>query len=237
MLDVRSLREQVYEYLRSEMQERRIIPGSLIRLNEISERLGISKTPLRDAVIQLECEGLVTILPRRGVLVNRLTLQEIKNFLEVVGALESATIHAVFFKIEQPHLNEMERLNKEMRKVIESDRFTSFDSHYYGLNIAFHDVFLSLSDNDYMRKIIIPIKRRLYDFPRLGYIREWESINCDEHEQFIQYIKAGDRKSAVTLWRDSHWSFKAHESYIRNFYSQGDKHIQDELERFSSGGR
>ncbi len=237
ILDIRPLREQVYEYLRSEMQARRIIPGSLIRLNEISERLGISKTPLRDAVIQLECEGLVTILPRRGVLVNRLTLDEIKKSLEIVGALESAAIHSVFFKIEQPHLNEMERLNKEMRKVIQSKRFTSFDPGYYELNIAFHNVFLDLSNNDYFQKIITPIKRRLYDFPRFSYIREWEAINCNEHEQLIEYIKQGDQHNAVILWKDSHWSFKAHESYIRDFYSQGDKHIQDELKRFSDRGR
>lgn len=237
MLDIRPLREQLYEYLRSEMQAGNIIPGSLIRLNEISERLGISKTPLRDAVIQLECDGLVTILPRRGVLVNRLTLDEIKKTLEIVGALESAAIHSVFFKIEQPHLNEMERLNKEMRKLIQSDRFTSFDPQYYELNIAFHNVFLNLSDNDYFQKIITPIKKRLYDFPRFRYIREWESINCDEHDRFIEYIKRGDRKNAVILWRDSHWSFEAHERFIREFYSQGDKHIQDELERFSARGR
>lgn len=219
------------------MQARRIIPGSLIRLNEISERLGISKTPLRDAVIQLECDGLVTILPRRGVLVNRLTLDEIKNSLEIVGALESAALNSVFLKIEQHHLKEMTRLNKEMRKTIQSGRFTSFDPQYYNLNIAFHNVFLDLSENDYYKKMITPIKRRLYDFPRFTYIREWEAINCAEHDQLIQCIKNGRREKAVMLWRDSHWSFQAHERYIREFYSQGDKHIQDELERFSSQGR
>ena len=64
--ELRSLREQVYQYLRTEMFNGRIIPGEYIRLNEMSERLGISKTPLRDAIIQLECERFVTILPRRG---------------------------------------------------------------------------------------------------------------------------------------------------------------------------
>ncbi len=74
LLDVRSLREQVYEYIRGEIQNGRLIPGALIKVNEISERLGVSKTPLRDAIIQLECEGFVTILPRRGVVVNKLKI-------------------------------------------------------------------------------------------------------------------------------------------------------------------
>ena len=115
MLDMRSLREQVYEYLRGQMQKGLIRPGSLIKLNEISQRLGISKTPLRDAIIQLECEGFVTILARRGVVVNGLTLDEIKSVLEIVGALESAVLGSVFHRILPAHLKEMERLNGRMR--------------------------------------------------------------------------------------------------------------------------
>ncbi len=91
-LDIRSLREQVYEYFRSEIQIGRLIPGSFINLTEISERLGISKTPLRDALIKLECDGFVTILPRRGIVVNKLTLDEIKNTVEIIGALYRSLI-------------------------------------------------------------------------------------------------------------------------------------------------
>jgi hypothetical protein len=76
----------------------------------------------------------------------------------------------------------------------------------------------------------MPIKQRLYDFPRPSYIREWELINCDEHDQLIQYIKSGERQKAVRLWQDSHWSFKAHERYIREFYFQGSKQIEYQLE-------
>jgi DNA-binding GntR family transcriptional regulator len=87
--ELRSLREQVYQYLRAEMQNGRITPGKYLRLNRMSEQLGISKTPLRDAIIRLECEGFVTILPRRGVLMNRMTLQDVKDAYEIVGALEA----------------------------------------------------------------------------------------------------------------------------------------------------
>ena len=92
LLDVRSLRQQIYEYLQKEIQAGRLVPGSFIKLNEISEHLGVSKTPLRDAIIQMECEGFVSILPRRGVLLKRLTLEEIKDILEILGALESAAL-------------------------------------------------------------------------------------------------------------------------------------------------
>ncbi len=77
MLNTKSLREQVYEYLRDEIHNRKLLPGATININEISQQLGISKTPLRDAIIQLEIEGFVTILPRRGVTVKKLTLREV----------------------------------------------------------------------------------------------------------------------------------------------------------------
>lgn len=66
MIYVKSLREQVYEFLRKELTEGKLIPGSSVNLTEISEQLGISKTPLRDALIQLEAEGFVTIAPGAG---------------------------------------------------------------------------------------------------------------------------------------------------------------------------
>ncbi|RTZ98924.1 MAG: GntR family transcriptional regulator [Deltaproteobacteria bacterium] len=226
VLDVRSLREQVYEYLRGEIQMGRIVPGSFIQLNAISERLGISKTPLRDAIIQLECEGFVTILPRRGVVVNKLTLEEIIDVLEIVGALESAVIVSVFDQIKTSHLKKMTQLNRQMRKQLKSDRFNRFDQEFYRLNIAFHDVFLNLSKNRSLGQIIMPIKQRLYDFPRPSYIREWELINCDEHDRLIDLIKAGKKEKAASLWRDEHWSFSAHEEFIREFYSLGNQHIQ-----------
>ena len=231
ILNVRPLREQVYEFLRGEMQTGRIVPGSFIKLNSISRHLGISKTPLRDAIIQLECEGFVTILPRRGVVLNRLTLEEIKNVLEIVGALESAVIVSVFDQIKTVHLKKMERLNQRMRAQLESNGFDRFDHQYYRLNIAFHDVFLDLSENTSLRRIILPIKQRLYDFPRPSYIKKWELINCDEHDQLIQFIKTGEKQKAASLWRNEHWSFSAHEQFIRKFYSLGNKQIQTQNER------
>lgn len=229
VLAIRSLREQIYEYFRGEIQAGKLIPGSFIKLNEISDRLNISKTPLRDALIQLECEGFVTILPRRGVVVNKLDLEEIKNVLEIVGALESAAILSVFPNIVSSHIKEMETINAKMRSIMHSQKYRRFDQRYYQLNIAFHDVFLDLSDNAALRRIVMPIKQRLYDFPRLTYIKAWELINCDEHDAFIQFLKEGQPEKAAALWRDCHWSFSAHETCIREFYAQGSRQIEDAL--------
>lgn len=63
ILNLKSLKEQVYEYLRSQMEKGKIRPGSTINMDETSRKLGVSKTPLRDALLQLEMEGFISILP------------------------------------------------------------------------------------------------------------------------------------------------------------------------------
>ena len=98
-LYLKTLREQVYEYLRELMQYGKLKPGDFINMNQLSNELGISKTPLRDALIQLEAEGFVTFFPRRGVMVNLLTLQDIKDYYQIIGALEGAVILAEIDKI------------------------------------------------------------------------------------------------------------------------------------------
>jgi DNA-binding GntR family transcriptional regulator len=64
----------------------------------------------------------------------------------------------------------------------------------------------------------MPIKQRLYDFPRLGYIKEWELNNCNEHQQFIELIEKDDCNGAASIMRDVHWSFSVQEKYIKQFY-------------------
>jgi len=69
VLNIKSLKEQVYDFLREQMRRGEILPGSVIDMEETSKILGVSRTPLRDALLQLESEDFVAILPRRKVIV------------------------------------------------------------------------------------------------------------------------------------------------------------------------
>ncbi|MBW1847465.1 MAG: GntR family transcriptional regulator [Deltaproteobacteria bacterium] len=214
MLNIKSLREQIYEHLKNEMQSGKLAPGSSINLNAISRQLEISKTPLRDALIQLEAEGFVSILPRRGVLVRKLYLHDIKESYEIIGALEASVILSVFDQFTSTHISRMEQLNAKQMEALNKDNF----ENYYKLNLEFHGVFLELSDNVALNKIIIPLKQRLYDFPRRSYLKDWELQHISEHEQFIDFIKRGAKEGAADIIKDVHWSFAIHEKYFRQFY-------------------
>lgn len=215
LLNIKSLKEQVYEYLREQMRIGEIRPGSVIDMGETSKKLGVSKTPLRDALLQLEMEGFVSILPRRKVVVNVLTLQDIKNYYEIIGALESTAILSAFEHLKDSDIKYVEQLNAEMKEAIDNDNFDL----YYEKNLMFHNVYLNACGNENLINIVNTLKKRLYDFPRQkGFVKEWEQASIGEHGELVNLFKQRNWKEAVKFIRDIHWSFKVQEKYINKYY-------------------
>ena len=216
ILNIKSLKEQVYDYLREKLRSGEILPGSAINLDETSRKLGVSRTPLRDALLQLESEGFVTIYPRRGVIVNLLSLGDIKNYYQIIGALESTAILQAFNEIGENEIRAMEGIIEDMKKAIESDDFDL----YYEKNLALHDVYLTLCGNENLVRIVRAMKRRLYDFPRQrGFIKEWEVASIAEHIELLQLLKLRKAAEAAAYIRDIHWSYEVQERYINRYYA------------------
>lgn len=212
---LKSLREQVYGYLRVQMNKGRVRPGAFLNLNDISRELGMSRTPLRDALFQLECEGFVSIFPRRGVMVNALTLEKIRSVYEILGALESAVIVFSALRFRESDAALMEKHNQQMRKALERNNFSAF----YEANLKFHNVYINMSDNAVMLNVIRINKERLYDFPRNKvFVKEWELHSVGEHDELIALLRAEDFNGAADFMRDVHWSFSVQERFIRKYY-------------------
>ena len=212
---LKSLREQVYEYLRLQMDGGTLRPGAFLNLNEISRELGMSRTPLRDALFQLESEGFVTIFPRKGVVLNALTLEKIRSIYEILGALESAALLLVAVRFRDSDAETMEKYNRQMRKALDHNNFSVF----YEANLRFHNVYLDMLDNEEMRHAIKIRKERLYDFPRnKSFVKEWEVHSLDEHAAMIKLLKEHDFNGAADYIRDVHWSFSVQERFIRKYY-------------------
>jgi DNA-binding GntR family transcriptional regulator len=224
ILNVTSLSKQVYDHLLKQMNSGAFLPGSTINISKFSEQLGVSKTPLRDALIHLELEGFVTILPRRGVKVNVLTLQDVKNAYQLIGSLEATVIMQCFELITGSHIARLEELNAKMLEQIKTNNF----KHFFKTNLSFHNVFMNLSDNDLIKKTILPVKQRLYEFPTKVYISEWEKNNCGEHQQFVDCLKRQDPKGAASILRDIHWSYTVQEDFILKFHTMRKEIIDKE---------
>jgi len=215
LINVKSLKEQVYEYLREQMRRGEILPGSAIDMEETSTKLGVSKTPLRDALLQLETEDFVTILPRRMVVVNSLDENDVRNYYEIIGALESTALLKAFDRLRPADVGAMQALNDGMKRAIEANDFDA----YYEKNLAFHNTFLNLCGNESLVKTVNNLKKRLYDFPRVsGFVKEWEESSILEHQALIDLIRTGRSQAAANHIRDVHWSFKVQERFVRKYY-------------------
>ena len=215
ILNIKSLKEQVYEYLREQMRRGEILPGSAIDMEETSKKLGVSKTPLRDALLQLEMEEFVTILPRRMVVVNTLKKDDIRNYYEIIGSLESMAMLKAFERLQATDIEAMQKLNAGMKEAIAANDFDL----YYERNLAFHNTFLNLCGNDSLVKLVNNLKKRLYDFPRpKGFVKEWEESSILEHQALIDLLRKGRGQEAANHVRDVHWSFKVQEGFVGKYY-------------------
>ncbi len=212
---IEPLRERVYAYLRDRINTHQLGGGEFLDLDGIGTELGMSRTPLRDALFQLESEGFVTIFPRRGVMVNNLKLKTIRDIYEIIGALESAALISVALKIEDRDVMRMHELNDTMEAALQRG-----DSEaYYRMNVLFHDVFLDKSDNAELVRHARIQRERLYDFPRTrGFLKEWDESNLSEHREMVRMLDVRNFNAAAEYLRDVHWSFSVQERFIRKYY-------------------
>ena len=214
-LNTKSLRQQVYEHLKTELNDGVLEAGRQLDLNRLAAELGTSRTPLREALLQLAHEGFVTILPRRGVVVNGLSLEEIRSIYEVVGALEAAAVLSAAPRLPGAVLDGMKVHNEAMKKALIRDDFDA----YYDHNLAFHDAFLDRCGNALLVETLRLLKERLYDFPRRkGFVKAWEEASVLEHDTVLERVAAGNARGAADTLRDVHWSFIVQEPFIRQYY-------------------
>ena len=194
------LRTQVYEYLRKELKEERLNPGMFVSINQIIKKMGISRTPLRDALLQLQTEGFVTFLPQRGIRINELTQQDIEDMYEMLGALDSRILLSVFNKLGSGEIEQMKQINQDMHTNMSEDRFYQ----YWDLNTAFHHVYLDLSSNVPILNQLNIIRQRLFEFGKKDWSMKMREMNHNEHLEMIELIEKGEAVKAADFMRDVH---------------------------------
>jgi len=225
ILTVKSLKEQVYEYLRHQLSQGALRPGSAINLDATCRKLGVSKTPLREALIMLEVEDFVTIRPRRGVFVNELTLEDIRDYYQLIGALESTALLAAVPRLSQTDIRRMADLNRWMGTALDDNDF----DRYYQFNLEFHDTYIRAAGNRKLIRAASTMKKRLYDFPRReGYVREWERSSVEEHWRIVERLAEGRPEEAARYIRDVHWSYAVQEDFILKYYASAARTVRSD---------
>lgn len=147
-----SLKDRIYEALKETIASINIYEGeSAPRLDErqLSESLGVSRTPVREALARLEQEGLVRIVPRRGVFIARKTRQEILEMITVWAALESMAARLITERATDEEISSL----RDIFATDEGEKPQANIDEYSGRNIRFHQAILRLSKSDLLNSM------------------------------------------------------------------------------------
>ena len=139
-----SLSEVAYGQLAQAILTGELGPGTRMREVELADRFGISRTPIRDAMVRLEAEGLITHQPRQGAVVRSLSHREIMELYEMRQVLEGTAARNAAVHASEPERNELERLNELMRDSAGDPEKVA------GINRRFHAVLYECSHNRFL---------------------------------------------------------------------------------------
>lgn len=211
-----SLRKKLYDYIKQKINCGELKPGDLINQKEIFENLGISRTPYRDCMIQLESEGLVTIIPCKGVVVRSLSFEEIMEAQETGAALEGMAYELAF---QGARKNILEKLSDIMEET-ESRMLKGDTSLCHDKNMEFHMLILSQCPNKHIVSVLARMRERLYDFPLrdLTPVLKWERIFWYEHKTQLDILKNGSPRELSDFSRNVHWNVAGKEEYWETLF-------------------
>lgn len=189
----RSLREVVSDALRQAIKDGRLSPGQRLREITLADTLGVSRTPIREAIRQLEQEGFVVMVPRRGTYVADISLKDIAQVFEIRGALEELAAGLAAERITTEELECLERILVEINGYIERDEF----ERIVDADVRFHDVLYQASRNQRLVDILHNLREQMLRFRSISMHYPGRlTATWEEHRQMVENIAAHNSSMA-----------------------------------------
>ncbi|CEH35964.1 GntR family transcriptional regulator [Romboutsia lituseburensis] len=191
--DYKPLRDVVFENLREAILEGKLKPGQRLMEVQLAEQLGVSRTPVREAIRKLELEGLVIMLPRKGAYVANMSLKDILDVLEIRASLEGLAASLAAERISEDDLKRLELIAKDFEKSADSADVEEL----LRKDVEFHECIFKATNNKKLHQLINSLWEQVYRF-RVTYISDYDSsvsIIC-EHKSILDAIKKGDTEMA-----------------------------------------
>lgn len=191
------LRDVVFNTLRQAILKGELAPGERLMEIQLAEKLGVSRTPIREAIRKLELEGLVLMIPRKGAEVAKISEKSLKDVLEVRRSLEELAIELACQRMSEADLKDLADAEEEFKEAIVSGnamRIAETDEGY-------HDVIYNSTRNTRLVQILNNLREQMYRY-RLEYIKDEDKrqILLIEHEKIFKALKnrhVAEAKAAV----------------------------------------
>jgi len=230
----RPLREIVFEALRNAIVEHKLQPGERLMEVQLAEAMGVSRTPVREAIRRLELEGYVVMIPRRGAYVAQISLKDIADAFEIRGALEGL---AAGLAAERATDEDIERLERLVAKTSECLGSTNVDKAVE-LDIQFHEALYEASRNKRLIQIISNLREQILRFRTQSLAFPGRlAAAVHEHGMIVDAIADRDpaaaRKRAedhIEAARNALMKLMAQQRRIQGGADEGDSATSDGLE-------
>lgn len=189
------LRDVVFQTLRQSILHGELKPGERLMEIHLAERLGVSRTPIREAIRKLELEGLVVMIPRRGAVVASITEKDLKDVLEVRRTLEILAGEVACERITPELLEELKKAGEEFGRLKETKDVNSLAE----ADVRFHEIIYAATENARLITILNNLREQMYRY-RLEYLKDKGSHGrlCQEHQEIYDAIKNGDKAAVDT---------------------------------------
>lgn len=192
------LRDVVFNTLRQAILKGELEPGERLMEIQLAERLGVSRTPIREAIRKLELEGLVVMIPRKGAEVAKITEKDLKDVLEVRCALEGLAVELACKKITQDGLNRLKKNLKEFEGAVRENDITTLAEK----DVEFHDLIFAVTDNERLIQLLNNLREQMYRY-RVEYLKDTKTHEqlINEHESIIRDLEnrnCNDAKEHLT---------------------------------------
>lgn len=186
---------QAYDYAKARLLDGRYAPGTLLSENELAKRLGISRTPVREAFLQLEVEGLLELYPRRGALVTPISPSEADDVLEARLLIERHCVSQVADQGE-PLADMLRESIAEQRRCIDLD-----DPGFAVLDRRFHRLIVLANGNDVLTRVYDALRDRQQRITATAASRDRDRVVMfiSEHDQIAEAIARSDADAAVEV--------------------------------------
>ena len=190
------LRDVVFNTLRKAILRGELKPGERLMEIQLANKLGVSRTPIREAIRKLELEGLVLMIPRKGAEVAQITEKNMQDVLEVRKALEELSVQLACERITPEQVEEMKMAAEDFRKVLKSGDVTKIAE----ADVKFHDIIFAATNNQRLITLLNNLREQMYLF-RVEYLKQKECYPqlLEEHDKLIALISGGEVEEACEL--------------------------------------
>ena len=194
------IRDDIYESLRSWIVVGQLEPGEKLKDKELAVQLGVSRTPVREALRKLEDEGLVESAANRWTRVTLVTLGEAERIYPIIRSLETLALDLAFPHLSKSHLARMQRANNDLREA--SDRGNPHAA--VGADTALHQVLIDVADNPELAGLLGQLKTK-YQRLELAYFSDTASLAASygEHYALISALENRDKEAAKNALADN----------------------------------